>query len=58
MARAMAGGDKRLTTLLDSVQSTGSGAGMEISFTVPPDMLDFIGSTVPSLAGPQSPIAQ
>jgi hypothetical protein len=58
MARAMAGGDTRLTTLLDSVQSTGSGAGMEISFTVPPDMLDFIGSTVPSLAGPQSPIAQ
>lgn len=58
MARAMSGGDTRLASLLDSVQSSGSGAGMELSFTVPPDMLDLIGSAAPSLVRPESPAAQ
>jgi hypothetical protein len=47
MARMMAGKDARLAGMLDSVQATGTGADMEISFTVPPEMLDMISSAVP-----------
>jgi hypothetical protein len=42
MARMMAGKDARLTALLDSVKSTGTGTTMELSFTVPPEALDFM----------------
>ena len=42
MARIMAGKDARLTGLLDSVQATGTGTQMEVSFTVPPEVIDFM----------------
>jgi hypothetical protein len=42
MARMMAGKDAKLTGMLDSVQATGSGTQMQISFTVPPDVIDMM----------------
>jgi hypothetical protein len=42
LARTMAAQDTRLTGMLDSVQSTGTGAEMELSFTVSPEMIDMM----------------
>jgi hypothetical protein len=42
MARMMAGKDAKLTGMLDSVQATGTGTQMQISFTVPPDVIDLM----------------
>ena len=42
MARMMAGKDAKWTGMLDSVQATGSGTEMQISFTVPPDVIDLM----------------
>jgi hypothetical protein len=42
MARMMAGKDAKFSGLLDSIQATGSGTAMEVSFTVPPDMIDLM----------------
>jgi hypothetical protein len=42
MARMMAGKDAKLTGMLDTVQATGSGTEMQISFTVPPDVIDLM----------------
>jgi hypothetical protein len=42
MARMMAGKDARFSGMLDSVQATGSGTQMEVSVTVPPDVIDLI----------------
>ena len=42
MARMMAGKDAKLTGMLDSIQATGSGTRMEVSFTVPPDVVDLM----------------
>ena len=42
MARMMAGKDAKLSGLLDSIQATGSGTAMEVSFTVPPDLIDLM----------------
>ena len=42
MARMMAGKDAKLSGLLDSIQATGSGTSMEVSFTVPPDVIDLM----------------
>jgi hypothetical protein len=54
MARIMAGKDARLTGMLDSVQATGTGTEMEVSFTVPPEMLDMMsGPTPPSFEAPR-----
>jgi hypothetical protein len=44
MARMMAGKDAKLNGMLDSVQATGTGTRMEVSFTVPPDVLDLMAS--------------
>jgi hypothetical protein len=43
MARMMAGKDARWSGLLDSVQATGTGSAMELSFTVPPEALTYMG---------------
>jgi hypothetical protein len=42
MARMMAGKDAKLSGMLDSIQATGSGTQMEVSFTVPPDVIDMM----------------
>jgi hypothetical protein len=42
MARMMAGKDAKLSGLLDSIQATGTGTEMEVSFTVPPDVIDLM----------------
>jgi hypothetical protein len=42
MARMMAGKDAKLGGLLDSIQATGSGTELEVSFTVPPDVIDLM----------------
>ena len=44
MAKMMAGKDARYDGVLNSIQSTGSGQELEVSFTVPPEMLDLIAS--------------
>jgi len=54
MAKMMAGKDARFSGVLDSVQATGSGEQMEVSFTVPPEMLDAITSA----SGAPKPIPQ
>jgi hypothetical protein len=42
MARMMAGKDAKLTGMLDSIQATGTGTALHISFTVPPDVIDLM----------------
>jgi hypothetical protein len=41
VARLMSDRDKRLDGVLDSVQATGTGTQIDLSFTVPPDVLDY-----------------
>lgn len=42
MARMMAGKDAKLSGLLDSIQATGTGTELEVTFTVPPDVIDLM----------------
>jgi hypothetical protein len=42
MARMMAGKDAKLSAMLDSIQAKGTGTEMEISFTVPPDVIELL----------------
>jgi hypothetical protein len=42
MARMMAGKDAKLSGMLDSIQATGTGTQMEVSLTVPPDVIDLM----------------
>jgi hypothetical protein len=41
-ARMMANKDARMNTVLNSVQSSGAGADIDLSFTVPPDLIDMV----------------
>jgi hypothetical protein len=54
MARIMADKDTRLTGVLNTVQSKGTGSQVELSFTVSPDVLDLMtgpnGKFTPSLS--------
>jgi hypothetical protein len=45
VARIMAGNDARLDTLLQSVQASGTGSKLELSFTVPAEALDALRQT-------------
>ena len=45
VGKLMTSKDKRLEGVLDSVQATGSGSQIEMSFTVPPDVLDVFTSS-------------
>jgi len=42
MARMMAGKDAKLSGLLDSIQATGTGTELEVTFTVSPDVIDLM----------------
>lgn len=53
MARMMAGQDARFSGMLDSVQATGTGTQMEVSFTVPPDVVDLMASEHGAQLAPQ-----
>jgi hypothetical protein len=53
MARLMADKDKRLDGVLNSVQATGTGVQIDVAFTVPPDVLDFL-----TVSGSQGKTAQ
>jgi hypothetical protein len=55
MARVMAGKDARLAGVLDSLQASGTGADIELSFTVSPEMLDAMSGAVPPPFAPRAP---
>lgn len=53
VARVMAGKDARLDAALNSIHTGGSGPTVEVTFTVPPEMIDLIHA--PGERGPRAP---
>ena len=43
-AKLMSGQDARMNTVLNSVQSSGVGADLDLSFTVPAELVDMVAS--------------
>ena len=54
-ARLMAGQDARVNVMLDSVQTTGVGTDIELSFAVPPDLVDVVASAAHAPMGAARP---
>lgn len=54
-ARLLAGRDSRLDTTLNSVQVSGTGKTMEVSFVVGPDVLDAVKGNLPTMPALPAP---
>jgi len=54
-ARLMANQDARVNAILGSVQTTGVGSDIELSFTVPPDLVDVVASAAHAPMGGARP---